>query len=280
MDPIKVHRHECTAKDWFVNSYLVETPDGVVLIDGGLALSTSRAIRRRLEEEIRKPLRAVLLTHGHPDHYMGVAEILGGREVPILATPPAIEQARARDAAEAPVLAGFFGADFPTRRVLPDTPVSGGEVRVFDGVPFRLLDLGPGESDADAAWVVGDGEGAELFVGDLIYNHMHAFFMDGHATAWLAQLDRVLALCRPTTRLHPGHGDSCGLEGLLWQRGYLQSFLLLLRQLTAGEATLTPEKAAVLAERMNAYVGSDKLLYLLQFGMEQTISRLRASQAI
>jgi glyoxylase-like metal-dependent hydrolase (beta-lactamase superfamily II) len=60
-----------------VNSYLVESRDSLVVVDGMLTLSDARAVRRRIDEA-GKPLRGLIVTHAHPDHYAGAAEILRG----------------------------------------------------------------------------------------------------------------------------------------------------------------------------------------------------------
>ena len=70
----------------FVNAYLVEGPDGVVAVDGGLLVSDARAMRARLDA-LGKPLAAVFVTHGHPDHFNGVVELVrGAGDVPVYAT--------------------------------------------------------------------------------------------------------------------------------------------------------------------------------------------------
>jgi Metallo-beta-lactamase superfamily len=55
----KIHTHMSGEKGIFVNAYLVETPNGVVVIDSALTA-----------------LLAVLLTHPHPDHVAGVTYLV------------------------------------------------------------------------------------------------------------------------------------------------------------------------------------------------------------
>jgi glyoxylase-like metal-dependent hydrolase (beta-lactamase superfamily II) len=55
--------------DHSVNFYLIEDPDGLILIDAGMPAHREQ-LRGLLAELGRAPadIRAVLLTHGHPDH--------------------------------------------------------------------------------------------------------------------------------------------------------------------------------------------------------------------
>src|SRR5688500_6548948 len=60
-----------------VNAYLIEAERGVIAVDSALINSDARQLRERLAA-LGKPLLAVLLTHGHPDHYNGVTELIAG----------------------------------------------------------------------------------------------------------------------------------------------------------------------------------------------------------
>ena len=73
-----IHRFPEKQEGAFVNAYLVETSTGVVAVDGLLTVSASKAMRDGLER-IGKPLRAVLVTQAHPDHYAGLAQIVARR---------------------------------------------------------------------------------------------------------------------------------------------------------------------------------------------------------
>ena len=59
----------------FVNSYLLETADGVVLVDAGLLVSDARALAARIAA-LHKPLAAAFVTHPHPDHFNGLPYVV------------------------------------------------------------------------------------------------------------------------------------------------------------------------------------------------------------
>ena len=71
----KIHSHMSGEKGIFVNAYLVESANGVVVIDSALTVSESKALKAQLDS-FKKPLLAVLLTHPHPDHVAGVTYLV------------------------------------------------------------------------------------------------------------------------------------------------------------------------------------------------------------
>jgi glyoxylase-like metal-dependent hydrolase (beta-lactamase superfamily II) len=93
-----------------VNSYLVEQGDTIVVVDGMLTVSDARAVRAYIDGR-NKSLAALVVTHAHPDHYAGAAEILRGRsDVPIVATEP-VKRIIERDDAEKDSIVGPMMGD-------------------------------------------------------------------------------------------------------------------------------------------------------------------------
>jgi glyoxylase-like metal-dependent hydrolase (beta-lactamase superfamily II) len=274
----KVHRYQATLGDFFTNAWLVETAASVVAVDATLAIPSTDELRARLDA-IGKPLAAVLLTHGHPDHYTGIGELVRGRGgIPILATAGAIAQCQARDEEESGYLGSdqAFGAAYPKHRVFPDQVVDEGQVVTFDDVSFTVRRLGPAESDDDTLWVTDLGGIRTVFSGDIVYHGMHAFFRDGHTREWLAVLDTCLREFDERTVFHGGHGDSYGIEQLHWQRGYLTCFVDLLERTLAGRRTLPPPEQQRLLARMKNYLPTDDLIMLTGWQFDDMVTALRA----
>ena len=85
MSDCTVHMYTAAESGLFVNSYLLETATGVVVVDTNLLVSDSDALRARLDA-LHKPLLGIFLTHAHPDHFNGTLALVRDREVPVYAT--------------------------------------------------------------------------------------------------------------------------------------------------------------------------------------------------
>jgi glyoxylase-like metal-dependent hydrolase (beta-lactamase superfamily II) len=267
-----VHRFESQAMP--VNAYLVETEGSVVLVDSCLTVSDAKALRSRLDG-LAKPLGAVLVTHAHPDHYGGLTDVLAGSEVPIMATAGVTHVIRRDDAEKEVILRPMFGDEWARERTFPNHTVNDGETVAIDGAQFRVVDLGPGESPHDSVWVL---EGAEprVFIGDVVYNHMHGYLADGHYEAWLANLERLKGMFAPDTVFYPGHGAPTTPALLDWQAGYIRTFVDAVRAAAATGADPDAATQQVTA-RMQEYLPGDDLLFLMQLSIPAVRSGLDAS---
>ena len=157
---------------------LVETSTGVVVVDATLGVSDGRRLRSRVDA-LGKPLAAVIITHAHPDHYGGVTPLRDGADVPVYALAGVNEVIRRDDAAKEQILRPMFEDEWPTVRSFPSRIVQGGDRVAIADVAFIVTDLGACESPHDSLWQLESGGPAQVFVGDLVYSHMHAFLADG-----------------------------------------------------------------------------------------------------
>ena len=251
-----------------VNAYVVELEESVVVVDTTLALSSARALRDKAES-FGKPIEAVLLTHGHPDHYTGLVLF---EDVPRFASQGCLEFAQREDVVKSPVAESLLGDDYPRRRVFPNEIITGGTTLTFGGADFTFHDLGPGESDADGMWTVDQGGQRSAFVGDVGALNCHCFFRDGHATQWLGILDDLSEQFDDRTRLYLGHGTSpSGTEVLDWQRGYIRAFLHAVAKLEGHpDPTGRPAQEQVITA-MKEYLPGEATLFLLDYELEKTI---------
>src|SRR6266511_4611972 len=78
------------------------------------------------------------------------------------------------------VAKAMIGPEFPEPRVYPDVVIKDGHTLNVEGHQIRYMELGPGESDADGAWIIDIDGQTHAFVGDSIMNRTHGFFGDVH----------------------------------------------------------------------------------------------------
>src|SRR5215204_5176468 len=253
-----IHRYPRQQEGAFVNAYLVEIDSGVVAIDSLLTVSDSRTMRAGLGE-LGKPLRAVLLTHSHPDHYGGVTELVAGDDVPIIAPQGVIDTIVRDDDEKEQILRPMFGEEWAAERTFPNTPIGDGESVTFDDVTFTVIDLGPSESPHDSPWILGD-DAKTVFLGDQIYDHKHCFLGDGFYEEWLRNIETLRTRFPDGAVFYIGHGGPVGGEMWDWQREYIERFV----EAVSGADWSNPDQAkAAVVGRMKAYEPSDELQILM-----------------
>jgi glyoxylase-like metal-dependent hydrolase (beta-lactamase superfamily II) len=271
----QVHRQASGAQGIFANAYLVETAHGVVAVDALLTETDSKALRARVQS-LGKPLLAVLITHGHPDHYNGVTNLVATDAVPVIATAGVDRVIRESDASKERQWKPMFGDEWPVRRTFPTRIARDGETMMFDGLSFTVHDLGPGESHSDSIWIMG-GAIPTAFIGDVVLNRVHAYTSDGHTAAWLKNLERVRGLVAGAGTIHPGHGEPGSADILDWQREYLTVYRNEVAGLAKGRASLTEHEKGLLVSRMRDHLPTDKLEFLIGLGADTVAAELSGS---
>lgn len=188
------------------NAGFVVTRAGVIVFD---ALGTP-ALARKMIGEIRRitrqPIRRVVVSHWHADHYYGLQAFkeIGAEIWAHEAAQPTLGSAAAADrlAQRRDILAPWVGADF--KLVPADVWLSGDVDFRLGGLTFRIRHVGPAHSAEDLVmFVVEDGV---LFSGDLVFKGRVPFVGEADSKAWLAALDRLLAF-KPRLMV-PGHGPA------------------------------------------------------------------------
>jgi glyoxylase-like metal-dependent hydrolase (beta-lactamase superfamily II) len=269
----RVHSYASGEAGIFANAYLVDVGTGVVAIDATLSESDSKKLRAQLDT-MRKPLLAVLLTHGHPDHYNGITNLVAGYSVPIVATAGVDRVIREWDARKEQQWKPVFKEEWPAVRTFPNRTVRDGESLVYGDVRFTVHDLGPGESYADSYWTAEDHEQRVAFIGDLAFNGFHSYLTDGHSSEWLAHLHRVQNKLAKFQMLYPGHGAAGGVELLAAEEQYLQKYRETVASVAHGNSSLTDAQKDELVRAMSAYLPDGKLTFLIPLGADAVAAEL------
>jgi glyoxylase-like metal-dependent hydrolase (beta-lactamase superfamily II) len=269
----RIHTHASGEGGIFANAFVVETDRGVVAIDATLTVSESRAFRKMLDA-IGKPLLAVLLTHGHPDHVAGIGEVVRGREVPVMALRSVAEMMREIEEPKRRQWQPVFKDEWIPEWTHPTRLVRDGDVVVLDGARYRVHDMGGGgDCRANTIWVL-EGQPSAAFIGDLVFEGMHSYVADGQLAEWCENLTRARTLLADVATLYPGHGRSGGLALLEQERRYLEEYRRAVRELARGRRSLTDAEKSALTSRMRAFLPGGGLEFLVGLSADAVASEL------
>ena len=153
---------------------------------------------------------AILVTHGHWDHLVGVADLAAGTGAPV--HMPEGERALLERPGElAPV-----GAGYPAH--VPEVTLVGGETVDLAGIAFEVLSV-PGHSPAHLAYYA-DGC---LFSGDVLFAGSVGR-VDIPGADWDTLIGSIRMLVErlpPDTVVYPGHGPITTLRDELERNPFL-----------------------------------------------------------
>ncbi len=204
------------------NAGFVVTRDGVVVFD----TLASPPLAEKLVSLIRKitsqPIKRVIVSHYHADHFYGLqvfkalgAEIWAHR---LAEGATRTEEAALRLAQRKEALSPWVDDD--TQLLEADRFLDGDTDFEMGGVQFALRHVGPAHSSEDLAMLV--KQDGVLYAGDLVFRGRVPFVGNADSRAWIAALDKLIAL-NPRV-LVPGHGapSHAPRTDLVFTRDYLR----------------------------------------------------------
>ena len=191
------------------NCYVVRRERGAaeaIVVDPGGDVSELRLALARMGAEVA----AILLTHGHWDHVLGVADLAEASAAPVYlgeAELPELESG-------GPELMGFP----PIRRFSPDHLLGGGEKLALAGLEVEVV-LVPGHRPGHMAFAI-DGC---LFSGDVLFRGSvgRADLPGGDWPTLMATLELLVQRFPPETVVYSGHGPETTLAAELRSNPFL-----------------------------------------------------------
>jgi glyoxylase-like metal-dependent hydrolase (beta-lactamase superfamily II) len=204
------------------NAGFVITPVGVVVFDTLGSPSLAQAMVKRIRALTHLPIKRVIVSHYHADHYYGIQVFKDlGAEIWAHESGKGVvgsDAAKSRFEQRKQILGKWINEKtqrFPT----PDLWLSGDTDFELGGIHFRLRHVGPAHSDEDLVMFV-DEDGV-LFAGDLVFKGRVPFVGDADSKRWLNALEKLIAL-HPKI-LVPGHGGASNtpMDDLTLTRDYL-----------------------------------------------------------
>jgi cyclase len=264
------------------NTAIIEDDDGVTVVDTHSKPSAARVIVQRLRELTRKPVRFVVNTHFHWDHWHGNevypaaypgAEVVTNqltREAMVRKGLKRIQDHVRTVPAEIVKLRADLAAASPDRRPTLERDLRLAEAYLAEVTALKpalptlafertmtlyrrdreihLLHLGRAHTEGDV-FVYLPREKV-VITGDAVIGWT-PYMGDGYPEDWAATLDRLAQL--DFTHIIMGHGDVAGRDWLRTFRGYVHDMVEAVRRESATGATLDEVKQRVTTALAPAY---------------------------
>ena len=214
------------------SSTLISGPTEGILIDALLTFDNADEIAARAKGSGKK-ITGIYITHGHSDHWLGLARLL--EHFPEARGYAAPEVAgRAAWEAEFNKTTKYWTSRFPGE--LPETPVVPKALEtdeiLVDGEVVNVIHVGQGDVEGSTAFHVPSAEA--VVAGDVVYNNVHMMMYEADEAkreAWIASIDAIAAL-NPKIVV-AGHKSvaACDLpENLAASQQYLRDFTRIANQ--------------------------------------------------
>src|SRR6266853_2552388 len=257
------------------NTAIIESDDGVVIVDTHSKPSAARVIVDRVRELTAKPIRFVVNTHFHWDHWHGNevypaaypgAEIITNQltreamvkkglkriQDHVRQAPAEVARVRSELAAATSTeqraklqadlrLAGSYLAE--VRALKPALPTMAFErtMKLYRrDRELHLLYLGRAHTEGDVFVYL--PKERTVITGDAVIGWT-PYMGDGYPEDWVTTIDRLAEL--DFTHIIMGHGEPVGCDWLRTFRGYVHDMVEAVREQTVRGATLEETKRRV-----------------------------------
>jgi len=219
---LSIQRFTSSEPGAWSNSYLISGESEAILFDVFMLHSDATQIADRITKS-GKTLKTVMISHAHPDHFMGLDVITEHfPHAQVVSTQNVVADITSDGPWIFSMLQGKLGPEGPTRLVIPE--VLAEPVLNIECMQLEVVEFGEGESKHIAAVHIPSLKA--LLSADLVYNDAHLYLQERHLESWLTRLDELEVFAKDKIlTIYPGHGSGAGLELIAHTREYLHDFV-------------------------------------------------------
>lgn len=200
--------------------YLLESPEGNIMIDAGVGLETERIIKNIEKDHIDpKSVDHLFLTHVHSDHAGGSAQLKMqlGLKVYVPQLGSHLLRTGDEEGLSLPLAKAdnIYPKDYTFPPCEPDIELNGGEAFIFGEMKVQVIHT-PGHSTDSMCYLIDIGGKRCLFSGDVVLHDGLLLFLNCPGTTMAGYRNSMPRLAHLNIdMLMPGHGSfvlSCGQE--------------------------------------------------------------------
>jgi cyclase len=236
-------------KGWNSNSAFVETAEGLLVFDTGSSETIGKALLKAIRTVSDKPIKWVINSHSHGDHWLGNGAFVGEKPKEMIASDVAIElmQKNGYDWVDRfnTMSEGATGKFTP---VPAKNAVVQAMARDFGGVEVQILFSGNSHSPGDIVfWLP---KKSVLLTGDTMYTQRPPATFDANVQQWALFLKELEGLA-PRVVI-PGHGPVSDVSAVTNLHDYFDTLWTLVAE-GFGEGLPDYEIAPGIKEKMQRF---------------------------
>lgn len=202
-----LHTYVAPEKSFGDATHILETPNQLTIVDTQYSMSQAKEFRA-YAESLGKPIKNIIISHAHPDHYLGLAAFRG-IDANVWSSSHVIDAIKAKGPHALKHSMETLGADSAQEVIVPNKPIDVASINI-DGLVLEFLEVE--QAEARHQLVINLPQLNTLIVQDLVYNRYHAY-LNPWLKSWKNAIVQVKALYPNTQMLLVGHGEPTTPDG-------------------------------------------------------------------
>ena len=198
-----------------VNCSFIITQNSVIVIDTGSSLLYAKQMKKQIEQITNKPIKYIINTHHHPDHFLGNDAFFQSDIFASLFTKTEIEQ---NGDLYITNLVNLIQESMKDTKIKVPNQILSTQVLDLDGYKLKILYF-DGHTKSDVA--IYDENTKILYASDLVFNKRTPSTPHANIENWLNALDELEKI--PYTTIVSGHGVATNSKKpIIETRNYLK----------------------------------------------------------
>ena len=167
------------------NSAFIITKNSVILIDTGSSVEYGEQLKKAIKEITNKPIKYIINTHHHPDHFLGNYAF---KDTKIFATQYTKDDIKNNGELYISNIVNLVGKAVYTTKVKAPNSLLEKKELVLDGYKLKLLYL-DGHTKSDV--VIFDEKTKILYASDLVFNNRALATPHANLQNWIKALEKL-----------------------------------------------------------------------------------------